>query len=73
MHRLGICDLGSADDARDVEVATRAFRGTDADGFVRKAGVEAVTVRLGIDRDRLDAKVLAGTDHAKGNFAAVRD
>ena len=45
----------------------------DAHRFVRLRHVQRSTVRLGIDRDRLDAERLQRADDAAGDGAAVRD
>ena len=73
MNGVGVGDFGGADDGRNVEVAARAFRRADADGFVGEAGVEAVAVGFGIYGDRADAEILAGANDAQGDFAAVGD
>ena len=47
MNGVGACNLGGADDGRDVEVAVGAARRADAHVFIGKADVERVLVRLG--------------------------
>ena len=73
MDRVGAGDLGGADDRRHAEVAVGAARRPDADVLVGEAHVQRVFVRLGIDRDGLDAELLAGVDHPQGDFSAVGD
>ena len=56
-----------------VEIAFRRIGGTDAIGEVGELDVQGVLVGIGIDGDRLDAKLLAGADDADGDFAAIGD
>jgi len=51
MNGLGIGDFGGADDMRDIEVAFGAGSRTDADRFVGEADMQAVCIRLAVDRD----------------------
>ena len=48
MDGVHIGDFRGADDVRDVQIAIPAARRTDADGFVGKANVEGIPVRLRI-------------------------
>ena len=73
MHRVAVGDFGRADHRVNIQVAARALGGTDADGFVGEARVQAVAVGFGVDRHGADAQVLAGADDAHGDFAAVGD
>src|SRR5437660_586605 len=73
MNRVGVGDFGGADDGRNIKITARAFRGTDADCFIRETCMQAVPVRFGINRDGFDPEVLAGADHAKRDFAAIGD
>src|ERR1700733_7104968 len=73
MNGVGIGYLGRADHGRNVEIAARAFGGTDADGLVGKSHVQAVAVGLRIHSHRLDAQILAGTDDTNGDFAPIGD
>ena len=60
MDRLGVGDLGGADDGRDIKVAVGGARRADAHGFVGQAHVFRVAVGLGVDRHGLDAERAAG-------------
>ena len=73
MNCIHVGDLRGADDAIDLEIALRAGRRPDADGFIRELDMEAFHVGLGIDGDRLDAELFAGPNDAQGDFAAVGD
>ena len=71
MNGVRIGDLCGGNDVGDVEVALRAGGRADSHRFVRKANVEAVTVRGGIHRHGGDAHLTASADHAERNLAAV--
>src|SRR5437899_11853292 len=73
MYRLDIGNLGCADDGRNIEVALRQLRWSDADGLVGKAHVQRIAVRLAVDRDGAHPQLLAGADYAQGNLSAIRD
>ena len=73
MNRINIGDLCGADDPIDLEVTLRAWRGSDADGFIGELNMEAFHVRLGIDSDGLDAELLASSDDSEGDFASIGD
>ena len=71
MDRVDVGDFGGADHLRDVQVAFARAGRPDAHGFVGKAHVQRIAVRLGIDRDRGDAQFLARIDHAQGDLTAI--
>ncbi|KAF5059539.1 hypothetical protein DSECCO2_334860 [anaerobic digester metagenome] len=54
-----------------VEVTLRRVRLPDAERLVGVLDVERVVVRLGVDRDRVDAQFPAGTHDPDGDLAAV--
>ena len=70
---IDIPHLGGGDDAVDLEVTLMAGARTDADGLIGGLDVERIVIRLGVDGERPDAEILAGTNHPKGDFAAVSD
>src|SRR4029077_908198 len=66
-------DFRGRDDPGDVEIAVAGGRAADADVVIRKAGVQAVPVGLGVHGDRRNPQLLARTDHPQGDLPAVRD
>ena len=68
---LDVGDLCGRDNARDVQIAFAARGGADADGIIGEAQVQGIAVSLGIDRDRLDAQILARADNAQGDLATI--
>src|SRR4051794_28413059 len=73
MNGIDIADFGRAHDAIDSQIAIGARRRADADGFIRELHMERVAVRLGVNRERANPQLLAGADHAQGDFAAICD
>jgi hypothetical protein len=73
MDRVRTGDLGGGDDPRNLEVRVACGRWSDADIVVREADVQRLTVRFGVDRDRLDTELATRTDDAQRDLAAVRD
>ena len=73
VHRVGAGLLGDGDDLRDVEVGVGRRRAAQAVRLVGQPDEDGVAVGLGVHRDAADAGVLAGTDHADGDLAAVGD
>src|SRR5579863_2635462 len=71
MHRVHIGNFGGADDSGNIQVAESELRRANADGFVGKAHMQRVAVRLAVNGHRADAELLARANHAQGNFAAV--
>src|SRR5262249_9652050 len=61
------------DDGVDLEIAVARRRRPDAHRLVRLAHMERVGVRVGVDRDGLDAEPLAGADDAARDLAAIGD
>ena len=73
MDRVGVGDLGRRDDVGDVEIAVLGRRRADADRFVGQPDVHRIGVGGRMDRDRLDAHLMAGAMDAQRNLAAVGD
>ena len=73
MDALRVRHLGRGDDRRDVEVALRARRRTDADGLVRHAHVLEVAVDRRVHGDRLDAERVARAQDAQRDLSTVGD
>ena len=73
MDRLGAGDLAGGDDVGDGEVALRGRGRADADALVGHADVHRVGVGGRMDRDGLDAHLLAGAVDAERDLAAVGD
>ena len=71
VDRLDVGHLGGGDDPGDVQVAVGAGGLADADGAVGQVEVRGVAVGLGIDRDDLDAQLLARADDPEGDLTAV--
>ena len=70
---VGVDDLGRRDDVGDVEVGFGRRRRADADGLVGEADVHRVGVGGRMDRDGLDAHLVAGAVDAERDLAAVGD
>ena len=66
-------DLAGRDDLVNVEIAVARRRRSDADAFVGKPDMHGVGVGGRMDHDRLDAELLARTQHPEGDFAAIGD
>src|SRR5207248_9026695 len=71
MYRIDIANLGCAHDSIDFEIALRAGRRADANGFVCKLNVQRIDVGFRINRERSDAELLAGTNHAQRDLTAI--
>ena len=71
MNGVDVGDFGGADHLWNVQVTLARTRRPNAHGFIRKAHVQRVAVRLGIDRDRGDTQFLARIDHAQGDLTAI--
>ena len=70
---LDVGDLGRRDDRGDVQVAVCGGCWADADRLISEAQVQAVFVGLAVNRDRLDAQVLAGAQDPERDLAAIGD
>ena len=73
VDRVGVDDLGGRDDVGDVEIGFGRRRRADADGLVGEADVHRVGVGGRMDRDGLDAHLVAGAVDAQRDLAAVGD
>lgn len=73
MHGISAGDLAGGDDLVDVEIALARGGRTDAHTFVGKAHMHGISVGSGMNRDAGDAELLAGPEHAKGDFPAIGD
>jgi hypothetical protein len=73
VERLGICTSGRIDDLFDREIRFARSGRPDANGFVGETNMARAGVRIGIDRDRVDAEAASGAEDATGDFAAVGD
>ncbi len=72
MDCLGPGLFGGVEDPFGLEVALGGGRRSDSDRVVGFTHVQRGAVGLRIDRDRLDAQIAAGADHAHGDLAAIR-
>ena len=71
MDGVGTGDFAGRNDLVDVQIAVARRRRTDADAFVGEAHMHGVSVGSRVHGDGLDAELLAGTQDAKGDFAAI--
>ena len=71
MDCVDVGNFSRADDRRNIEIALRELRRADADGFVGKAHMKRIAVRLAIDGNRADAQLFASANHPQGDFTAV--
>ncbi len=70
---VGAAGPGRGDDAVDRQVAVARRRRAQPDGDVGQPDVGRVGVGVGEHRDRAQAHVAAGAQHARGDLAAVGD
>ena len=73
MNGIDVGDFSGADYRRNIEIAARAFGGTNADGLIGESHVQAVAIGFRVYSHGLDAQVLAGADDANGDFASIGD
>ena len=73
MNGLRIGDLGRRDDCRNVQVALRGGRRTNAHRFVGKSDVLGLAVRLRVHDDGLDTQLAARSLNTQGDFSTVGD
>ena len=73
MDRLRPGSGSGVEDRVDPEVALRRRRRPEADRLVGDPDVGRRRVRVAVDRDRLDAELVAGPDDPDRDLAAVRD
>ena len=73
MDRIDAALLGEGDDAVDIEIRPERFAGNaDAIGLVRFEAMQGEAVFVGVDRDRADAELVGGAEHADGDLAPIR-
>jgi hypothetical protein len=65
--------LDDVEDLLGVEVALGRRLTAERVGLVGQAHVQAVAVEVGVDGDRRDVELTAGSDHADGDLAPVGD
>ena len=73
MHGVGAGDLTGRQQRGHVEIAVARGGRADAHALVGELDVHRVLVGGRIDRDRGDAELLGGAQHAQGDFAAIGD
>ena len=73
MHGLGTRSLHGVDQLVDRQVALVGRAGTQQERLVGALHVGRVTIELGVDRDGRDPELLARSDDANGDLAAVCD
>ena len=73
MNGVHVADFRSTNNAIGPQIAVRALRPANADGFVSELDVQRLHVRFGVNGQRLDAQFATGADNAKGDFTAVGD
>ena len=73
MNRIDVANLRRAHDAIDLQITLAARRRADADGFISELDMERVDIGFGINGERVNTQLFAGTDHAQRNFATIRD
>ena len=73
MHRVGAGDLAGGEQRRNVEIAVLGRRRADADALVGEPHMHGVGVRRRMHRDRRDAELLAGAQHAQRDLSAIGD
>src|SRR3954463_50852 len=73
VDRIGVADLGRRDDRRDVQIGFARRRRPDADRLVGEPDVHGIGVGGRMDRDRLDAHLMARAVDAKRYLTAVRN
>src|SRR5215468_3273928 len=71
MDGIDVGNFSRTDHRRNVQIALRQLRRPDADGLIGKSDMQRIAVGLAVNRDRLDSKFLAGTNHPQGNFTAI--
>ena len=72
VNRLHVGDLGGRDQPGDVQIAVGARGLADADAPIGQLQVRGVAVGLGVDRDHLDAQLLAGSNDSECDLTTIR-
>src|ERR1700681_358310 len=65
--------LRSIENLGEVQIRFGSGRGTDRTGFVGVPHVKCSTIHFGVDCDRGNAHLMAGSDDAHRNLATVSD
>ncbi len=73
MDGFRAANFGDTQNLADVEVRLGRSGRSDVVGLVGLTHVQRSAIDIGVDRDRADAHLAAGTNHAHGNFAAIGD
>ena len=73
MHSFGTGDFTCGNNGGNIEITVFGRWWPDADTFVGQLDVHGIGVGGGMHRNSLDAKLAAGTQYAKCNFAAICD
>lgn len=71
MYGFGATQLAGFDDLVSLQIAFRDRCRSDAESLVSHGNVLGPGVRIGIDRNGLDAELLGRCHHPAGNLAAV--
>ena len=71
MNRINIADFGRAHNPIDFQIAFKAGRRTDADGFIGELDVERIDVCFLIDSESANAEFLTGANHPQGDFSTI--
>ena len=71
MDGISICDLGSTEDCRDIQVTLRGAGGADADGFISESYMKRLSINIRIDTDGLYPEFFASSDDADRYLTAV--
>ncbi len=66
-------DFRRRNNAGHVQIALGTARRPNAHRLIGKADVEGIAVGLGIDGDRADTQLFAGTNHPQGDFTTIGD
>src|SRR5258705_588203 len=66
------CGASGVDELRDRQIALGRRRRSNRDGPIGGEDMRGSHVGVGVDRDALDAELLARTDDANGDLASVR-
>src|SRR5215212_3512223 len=73
MNRIDVEDLSRADDCRNVQVALRRRRWSNARGFIGKTDMKRISIDVAVNGDSLNAHLLAGPNDAASDLAAISD
>src|SRR5262245_15797409 len=71
MYGIDVGHFGRRYHRRDIKVAFGRWRRADADRFIGESYVQRVAIRLGVDGDGANSKLLAGPDHSSRDLASV--